>query len=288
MTWWIYAIIGAVFLAAAVILEKKFLKKIHALEFTTELSLYGLLFSLVLLPWVQWNFSFKVYGLILLNGVVWSLAFLFFNKSLRHGEISEVSPLSNLKVITTLVFAVILLHDYPSVINLAGVFITFIGAYILELRPHYSVLRPFQAFMRSQYLLFLLLSVTLYGIAGVITKTVLMDVPVTSYIFFLYVSLLFSFLIIDFLFHRENIVRLNKLLKLHGRGLLLTSFVYFLARIFILIAVSAGSVTLVNAVLNANIFLAVLIGGTLFHEQGLVRRLFAAVLMIAGVALVII
>lgn len=278
---------GAVLLAVSQSLSKKELRRVHALDFATELSVFGFLFALVLIPWVDFELSATAYLLILLNGVIWTLAFLFHNKALRHAELSEVAPLTNLRVIATLVFAYFILRDTPDLINLVGILFVVVGAYLLELQPRASLLDPFTAFSHSRSMLNLLFSVVLYGFSAVLIKIILGFVDPASYLFFLYVTLFVSYLVLDFFLQPENLRSLRTIFKTNNLILGLAALTLFAGRSFILLAFEEGSVTLATAVLQSSVFFSVLAGSFYFQEKRMSRRMIFSLLIMVGVILVI-
>ena len=186
-----------------------------------------------------------------------------------------------------IVFAVIILSDIPQPINFVGIFLIFIGAYLIELKPGLNLLDPLRAFQHSKHLLMLLVSMTLYGVTSVLTKIILQDVSVVTTIFFLNTFLLLGYIVLDTLFHKENITKLRFNLKDHGWGVFWTALALFIARFNIKMAFLLGSVVLANAVFGLNALIVVLVGGTLLREKGLRRRLFASGLLIIGAVLTI-
>ncbi|MBI4053952.1 MAG: DMT family transporter [Candidatus Doudnabacteria bacterium] len=288
MIWYVYALAAALLLTMAVLLEKRNLNKIHALEFSTETSFYGLVLSMFLLPFVKWNFDFTSYLLILTCGITGIFAFLLFNKALRHAEVSEVAPLINFEVIFTLLFAIIILRDLPERAQIAGVLLIFVGAYLLELPTRGLVLSPFRSFAGSKSLAWLLVSMALYGFNRVIAKVTLEEVPPLSLVFFGYLIFFFGYSLINWLSFRENLTRLRSLLKLHGIGLFLTSLAVFGYRLVMTYALGAGSAPLTSAIARTSTFFTALAGGQIFSETHLKSKLIASLIILTGVVLIVI
>ena len=288
MTWWIAALIAAVLITVAQLLEKKYLDRMHTLVFSTELSLYGFFLSLALIPWVRWDFGHDEYFLLVAIGALWTGVFFFANKAIRHSAVSEIVPLGNLKVIVTLFMAMIILGDIPTMWHLVGVLMVVAGAYSLLLHPKHSFFEPFTLFRSKKSTTYVLLSVILYGVLAVLVKLLLITVPVVTFLFFLNVLLFAGYLLLDyFTRHSDNILQIRPRLSEHGRGIFFAALALFLARIFIFMAFQSGSVTLASAVLELSVFFTIIAAGRILHEQNLARKLIASAVMIAGTLFII-
>ncbi|MDP2934064.1 MAG: DMT family transporter [bacterium] len=287
MNWYIYSMIAALLMAAAVILEKKNLNKIHALEFSTETSFYGLLFSFFLLPWVELHLHFSTYLLLLVQGTTALFAFLLFNKALRHSDVSEAAPLTNFDIVTTLLFSSLFLGDFPKLPQIAGMLFILAGTYLLELPPHGSYLDPFKSFTKRKGLYLMLPAMLLYGLNKTLGKIALDQVSPITLIFFAYLVFFVGYVILDLFFFRENITKLRGLLKTHGPGLFMTSLAVFGYRLFMTFAIASGSVSLVTAVTRTSTLFSAFGGGKLFAEKNLNRRLVASAVILFGVLFII-
>lgn len=285
--WPIFAFSAALLLTFTMLMEKKSLARMHALEMSTEESFYGLLLAFILLPFVAWRMDASLYMILLFNGLLLALANLLFNKALRHGEVSEVAPLLNLDVLTTMIFAVIFLSEFPSFFQLAGVLLVFTGTYLLQLRTKKNLFAPFRSLFHSRSGPLVLIAVCIYGLAAIVAKNALNSMSVLSYIFFLWLTLLIWYSILDFAYHRENITHLIPLLRQHGLLFFAASVGFFLYRLVIFTAMSAGPVTLVASIGSSSTFFTALIGGRIFGEANTGRRALASLIIILGAAFII-
>lgn len=283
MNWYTYSLLAAVLLTTAVLLEKRGLNKIHALEFSTETSFYGLILCLFLLPWVDWHLSLETYLLMFLQGVTALFAYWLFNKSLRHSDVSQIAPLTNLDIIFTLLFSSILLSDLPGLSRLLGVLLILLGSYFLERGGMGKFNHTFRTSMGKKGFYLIIFSMLLFGLNKTLGKILLFQVTPITLLFFAYITFFVGFIALDLLLFKENVTRLKSLLKERGSGLFFTSLSLFGYRLFMTLAIASGSVTLATAISRTSTFFTAFAGGKLFAEKSLNARLIASATILIGV-----
>ncbi len=286
IAWHIFALLSAFFVALGLILRKKVLLKEHVAEF---LGAFYLISLLIILPFYQkatFSYPLKWYIIILITSLIGSISLLLLCKSYRHLEISEVAPLTNLSPIILIFIAFLFLRELPSLWQLSGILLIILGAYSLEIDyKHKNFLRPFKIF-ENKYYIYILLAMLGYSITATLDKFILNNIDYFSY----YFITRFFFLAIFFSYHSvvyDGYKGIKKGIVNHGWLIFIIAIIALISSLFYLKALSLTMVSLVIPIKRLSTLIAVVIGGTLFHEHGLVQRILACVLMIGGAALII-
>jgi len=108
---------------------------------------------------------------------------------------------------------------------------------------------------------------------------------VTTYLFFALIFIAFNFLILSFLYNGFKDIK--KSLKNNWKLFALTGILTFGYRITQMYTLSLASVSIVLSIKILSVFIGVLLGGELFHEKNLKRKIFASTIMVVGVFLIL-
>ena len=138
MTWFVYALLSAVFAAAVAILGKIGVANVNSNLATAIRTVVILLFAWGI---VFAQGTFKEIGTIpkntlvflILSGVATGLSWLFYFRALQLGNASQVAPIDKLSLVLTIIFAVIFLKEKISLSVLAGVALISIGTLLVLL-----------------------------------------------------------------------------------------------------------------------------------------------------------
>lgn len=162
MNWFIYAFLCALFLSASSVLEKRALRRVHAMDFAASLSIVQLICSVPFLFF--FNFS-ELSGLLLLyifiSALFSAIAFFLVIKGTRHLEVSTVYPLLALSPGSTALLAFLVLGETLSRVQSLGIIFMVIGSYMLTIEPGKKILDPLKVFLQSRYIHLVLLSLML-------------------------------------------------------------------------------------------------------------------------------
>jgi drug/metabolite transporter (DMT)-like permease len=209
-------------------------------------------------------------------------------KGIRHLEVSTVSPLLALSPGTTSILAFFILGERLEGHQIFGVVCMIIGSYVLTTKTHESLLQPFKVFFNSKYIHYILLSLFFYSIGSIFDRAILhsFEISIFTYIFF---SHFFTALL---MVTTNSVIGggINGLIqayKQRGWSLAVVALLTLSYRFFQMRALQLTSVGLVSAIKRTSSFFTTLIGGELFHEQNIQRKIFAAGVIIAGSLLVV-
>lgn len=146
MEWFIFALGCAFFASLAVVVEKKTLMKQHAMEFSAVLALFNLIIVAPLLFFADLTIPLEILGILYVGSIFGTIGFLYVAKGLRHMEISVTSPLLSFQPAILLMLAFFILGETLSFIQLIGILILLVSAYILETPKQLDLKEPIRVF----------------------------------------------------------------------------------------------------------------------------------------------
>jgi drug/metabolite transporter (DMT)-like permease len=289
MSWFIFAVLSALFLSASSITEKRALLRVHSIDLSAALAFVNLIIAAPFLFFIEWaRVSVSILFLIFGAALVTAVAFYLIAKAMRHLEISFVAPLLALTPGSTALAGFLVLGEALSRIDVLGIIFMIIGSYILALEPHHDFLQPIRTFVRSRYVKFVLISLVLYSLGATLDRAIVFDfeVPIANYMFFvhLFVAVLYLPMIAVLGIGGEGV---RRGFKLETKNIIFISIFTVLYRLFQMYALSLAFVGLVSAIKRSSSFFTTLIGGELFHEGRLGRKLIASLIIIFGATLIV-
>lgn len=138
MTWIVWAILGAIATGVSAILSKAGLQKVDS---TLGFAVQSVI--IVLMTWLIVGLSGKAtrlldievraWGFLLAGGVVTTIAYLCYFRALSLGDAARVSPLDNLSLVFSVVFAAVLLGEKVNATAIAGVALMACGAVLVAI-----------------------------------------------------------------------------------------------------------------------------------------------------------
>lgn len=289
MGWVLFALLAALFFGSRQVITKKVLMYEHASEYLSVTCMMAFLFSLFFLPRMDFALPPTVLFLMYLKGGVLTLGWLLAAKAFRHLEISMVTPLTNLTPVFLLVWGVLFLGEFPSLLQYGGVALLIFGAYWLQADHHLSSLvRPWLAF-KNRYSILMLVAIFLYSICAMIDKIVLKVANPYTYLCVSYGVLAFHYLIIQFIKYDglkdiKHAFMKGKYLIFVAALLLIFADVFY----YVAVAIPGAMVSLIIPLKRMSTLVATLVGGRLFHDHNMMQRFIACIIMICGVVLVVI
>ena len=289
MNWFLFAIISAVFSAAAALFQKKILFNIDALDFSLILSFFNVILSIPFLINVNYAALSSSNLLVLyLKSILGALAFLCVMLSIKNLEISKALPLLALTPGLVAIFAFVFINDSLSFVQVFAILLLLSGTYILETRSGQKLFDPFKVFIKSKNHHYVVFALILFTTTSIIDRLLLnrYQLPPNTFIGFQHIFFAVNFLIIYLIFKKD----LVKVFKLDSNNLwfliILISILTVVYRYTEILAVKIAPVAMVLSVKRISIFFAVLIGGKIFKEKNLLIKTIATVLIIAGIILI--
>lgn len=287
MEWFIFALGSAILTAIASVIEKKVLFKEHATEFSATLAVMNFLVFAPLFLFVDFSMAPFIWFLIAASALFASFGFLFVAKAVRHMEISAASPLLNFGPGFTAVLAVLVLGEVLTGLNALGIIILLAGSYFLEMEAgSRNLMAPFRKIWESRYIHFIFIALISYSVSAVMGKYVLNFVSPVTLIFTeqMFIALFFLALL---QLKYDGVAGVTNGLKRVGWWIILVALITVSYRYMQTVAIKMTYVSLVMPIKRLCTLFATILGGSIFREQGLYRKIMACVIMIAGASLVI-
>jgi len=286
--WYVLALISALFSASAAIFEKKILFKEKALAFSTALAIFNLVLAIPFFFFIDMSSVSSISLLVLFfKSILGAFAFLCVMLGIKNLEISNALPLLVLTPGFVAFFAFIFLKEVLSGIELIGMLLLLGGTYILQLKLNQRFLDPFRIFWKSKGHKYIIWALILFTITSILDKALLktFKLPVNAFMGFQHLFLAIVFIAVV-LFSRK-IRDVANPLKNSWKWILPLAFLTITYRYTQIEAVKAASVALVLSLKRVSVFFAVLIGGSLFKDHSLLRRVLATAVMILGAVFII-
>jgi drug/metabolite transporter (DMT)-like permease len=291
MTWFILAFASAVFSALSTLAEKKSLFSMDALDFSYIISVVTLVFSIpffIMAP-VQQGITTSLI-ILFVKTALNAAAFLFVMLSIKNLELSEALPLLAISPALVAILAFFFIGDVLNIYEWAGIFLIVAGTYILELKMASSgIFGPFKILFKTSKYGYVLGAVALFTITSLADRILLKGYKLPPYTFMAYQQLFYGiiFLVIVLYKRKSAVASFISVNKETWLFILVVAVLTVAYRYTQIAAVKLAPVGLVLAVKRLSILIAIIIGGKLFHEQHLKRRILAAVIILAGISLLV-
>jgi len=288
MEWYLFAFASAFFTALLVIVEKKSLLKEHALEFCSVLSIFIFLLSFTFIKFVDFNLGWNTWALLALESLFVSISSLFIAKAIRHMEVSLVSPLLVLLPVFVLFFSFIILKESVSFLQLLGIFLLIIGIYILETHKR-NFLKPFTEIVKFKYVNYIFLALVLSSLSLIIGRYLLSGGLVNIYsLTFISSGFFMIYLVVLIFILHDGFKGIVHGFKTSGMLIFFVAVFTIVAKLTQNQAILMQKVTLVEIIRRMNVLIVIFLGGELFHEKNLLKKIIATLVMLAGAYFVLI
>jgi drug/metabolite transporter (DMT)-like permease len=286
--WYILALFSAALSAAAAITQKKVLFKEKVLAFTTLLGIFNLILVLIFLPGINFSSLTKAsLGILFIKSLLEAGAFLCIMASLKNLEISKALPLLVLTPGFVAFFAFIFLGESLTILEIIGMALLILGTYVLNLKAGEKIDTPEKALIHSKGRRYIIVALVLMVIKSLLDSTLLKgyNMPVNSFMFFQHLFLAVIFLAA--MLYLGKVKNLKLPLKNSLFPIILIAIFTIGYRYTEFAAIKNAPIALVLSLKRISVFFAVLIGGKMFMEKNLFRRVIATAIMTLGAILVI-
>ena len=284
MPWYLLALAGAALDAAYYALIKKYLGSVrpYILGAGVFLSAGIMLCAVSIIRGIP-AIGPDFYWGVLATGVLNIIAILLYFKALRTTDISLALPMISFTPVFLIFTSYLVLHEIPSPVGIAGIIFVVIGSYILNMQKNAPLLEPFRQMFKNKGIFYMLIVAFLYS-SSIFDKVVILN---SDTLFGTGVTTLVigsSFLALS-LFQYKGVMQE---LKLGLPRFLLPAIVTFFIALTVNKALTMNLVAYVISIKRLSVLFAVLIGGLIFKENNLAKRLAGAAIMVAGMALIVI
>jgi drug/metabolite transporter (DMT)-like permease len=280
------AFVSALFASLNDVTKKYVLKDISEITLITVSNfIWFLIFAAINLvvgiPNVDSYFWTAVYVSASLN----MFASMLILRALKTSDISSTLPLISLSPAFLLVTSFLILGETPSPLGIIGVLLIVAGTYAINLHKSKSGLaEPLLELFRNHGSRLALIVGVIYGFTGPFDKIAIQHSNIFMYpLAFTALSLLMFFPLFIFRVSKKE----KKVLGTSTKWLVLIGVVGTFVSIFQNIAYSLTLVPYAIAVKRTGVLFSVIFGGMFFKEEYLRQRIFAALIMVAGLALIV-
>lgn len=288
MLWFLLSFSSAVFSALAALMQKKVLFDMDPLEFSLKVTGLSLIFSFMLLPWIDNMMPGReVIIIIAVKSVLGAFAFYNVMLAIQNLELSRALPLLAATPALVAITAFVIIGDRITLVEAGGLFLIFFGSYILELRKGDGILSPFRAVANSKAHIYIFTALFIFTATSVADKYILTSYKTEPKIFLLYQQFFaFLFFALFWVFNqkRKGISQDSK--RKSGSGIttiiVILGLVTFMYRYTQIEAVKLAPVALVLSVKRLSVLFATVAGGKFYNENFKIRRTIAAALIVAG------
>ncbi|MBU0535679.1 MAG: EamA family transporter [Nanoarchaeota archaeon] len=288
MEWYVLVLMSAFIFGISEVVKKKMLEKHHTMDFITTYFIVSFAFIMVLLPKVNFYQSTEAWALIILKSSLLAISAFIIFRLLRHHDISEIEPLKNLSPMFLLVIGFLLLGESPKSINILGIALLILGAYVIEADHKIINLKEPLKIFKEKKVIYLLVYLIFISFCAVIDKFVIRTVDIYSYYFMQMMIIAAIFMGIKMM-KKGGLSNVKKAFAQDWPGIIMACLLLIVSDMLYLqaIALPTTLIVLVIPIRRLSTFVSALVGGELFHEKGLRMKLTACMIMIAGAWLVV-
>lgn len=249
---------------------------------------YGFLTLACFAFWPQLRFvglSAAFWQSILITGLLAMLGNVFLVKALHIGDLSVLGPINAYKSLVGMLIGILLLNEIPGWWGLAGIVLIIAGSYVVLADGPRRIGFSWAVFQRREVRLRLLALVFSAVDGAFLKKAILLSTPTIAFFYWCVFGFAFTFIWILLSLRSQWRLQLN---------VLFTHKVTFLA-LFIAVGVTqmASNVALAHmpvgyalALFQTSALVSVFFGYRFFKEQGIVRKLIGASIMVTGAVLI--
>lgn len=209
---------------------------------------------------------------ILIMGLLGAIGNYFIIKALSEGELSTLAPINSYKPIIALFFGFFLLKEVPQCLEIIGIFFIIGGTFFLGDKR----------ILYNKATLYRFLALIFSGTEAIfIKKVIIMSDVLSAFLFWASAGLIFSFCLLILSKHKINIKSCNikyQLLLIFMVALMQYSTNYIFSKMNVAYAL---------ALFQLSTIVSVFLGVNIFKEKGLLKKVFASLIMIIGAIILI-
>ena len=285
--WQALILLSAVFKAGYDINIKRVLNKEHTTEAITLINILGLLILLPFIFRINFNQEPFILLLILLRTFIFLTGDLLFYKALRHSDLSIVTPFYNLSPIFLIFLSFFVLGEVLTFVEFGGIMLLVLGSFLLKNES--TSTKDHQKFVKSKYFYYVIGALFLWSLSATTSKYVSSYINSLDLLFF---TMMFASAIL-LLYHSLNydgILGIYDGFKKNKSALLLSSVCYlvFAGLYYTAMTLPGTKISLIIPLLRFSVFLDILIGGSFFHEQDILKKVSASAVMLLGTIIILI
>ena len=296
---WLYlGIFSAFFLGLYDVCKKHAVKENAVLPVLFIATLFG---SMLMLPVIILSFlmpekmmefgfyvpfiSLKAHGYIFIKACIVSSSWIFAYFALKHLPISIATPIRASGPLWTLIGAVLLFHESPSMLQWFGLAVILFSYYLFTLLG----LKEGIHFGRNKWVMYIILATILGTISGLYDKYLLQNLDYEPLVlqawFSVYLVLILGGIVLLFWLpqkHKSTPFHWQWSIPMIGILLIVADFFYFRA-----LSYDNALIALLSAIRRTSVLVSFGIGSRIFHEVNIPRKSLALTGVLAGVFMIL-
>ncbi len=285
MSEWYYLIILSSFLIGIVsIVEKRTLKREHALAYSTITTIFIASLALVFLPFANFNISAFDWVVLFAVGITSSVSYWLTARAYKHANISVSTPImSTAPQALTVVAAYMILGEKLSYIQYIGIALLLTTTFFLLFGS-----RPATAKYSKRYPYLMAVIVVLMASGAIMLKYVLYGVSVYTALFLIEMFMALNLFVISRYYH-SNRNEIKRNIRKFWKPTLLIAVLTIAYRVLYYAAVSQAPISIVSPMRNVvNVIMVVMLSGAVFNEKGVKMKLALSAVMIVAAYLIVV
>lgn len=208
--------------------------------------------------------------------ILYPLQAYFYYKSLKHGEISYVLPLTSFLPIFNIIFSWILISELPSLVGFLGIVAIVLGVYTINIRPNTHFLNPVTHLFRDKPSLFMLINCLCLAFGATLDK---IAIQASNPLFYTFINTLGASIIL-LVIAKATTNRIANPIRKHFKGLVMLGSFQSVAFTCYIVALSIGIVPYVLAIKSSSAILGS-IWGFIFLKESLTKYKVTALIFIS-------
>ncbi len=273
-------LLSGVLIGVSALIEKATLKKEHSVAYATSVALIAAIISLTFIPFINLNISILDIFLLYIVSLLSTTTAILAAKVYKHGNISVVSPiLSSIPQFIIIVLALAFLNEKLSPIKYVSIAVIIITTYFLISNKN----KKSKSFDKKYYIYILIVLTLLMAVGATILKYLLFSIQPLTYLLFLSVFTAINgiaYMQIKFGGLRE-IVKNTIYYKYPIIAIAIITITY---RLLYYLALVNTFVSIAYPLRNTlNILITVILGGLLFGEKNIKRKLLLSIILMIAV-----
>jgi transporter family protein len=267
------------------------MEETSSLVYTTIYSLLATVFYLPLFIYflINSNLQFTTLSVIaiIISGISNVLGYLTYNQSIKIGEISEEVPLSKLTPIFTAILGALILGEQLTLLNYIGIFAVVAGTFIILVDP-LNLIKSFKQKETFKPALIAVASGIIFAFASIADRYATQTIDPKIYTMLIYLIMLTAYIPTLHKKQNKSVTKTVKKQLQQKPGLYtLTGILAITASLAIFKSFSLAPASKVIPLIQIQVIFSIL-GGKIFGDQNLPRKLTGTTLLLTGITLVLI
>ncbi|OGD97571.1 hypothetical protein A3G16_03375 [Candidatus Curtissbacteria bacterium RIFCSPLOWO2_12_FULL_41_16] len=284
MSWFIFAVLTALFESLKDVFSKRSLGEVDEYIAAWSLRVFALPFLLPALLFIEMPQLGDGFWLALaVSGTLNIAATIFYMKALKFSDLSLAVPMITFTPVFLLVTSPLIVHEFPPTLGLLGILLIVAGSYFLNIAERRKGnLAPFKALIRQKGPRLMLAVAFIWSITANFDKVGVQNSSPIFWVIAVNLFLAIAMFPIMLLRSTQSLQTVSK----NVQALVPIGLVSALGLTFQMTAINLALVAYVISIKRTSSIISVLLGYFLFKEKNLKQRLVGATIMVLGVILI--